>query len=1042
MITEFTALNDLLIFVFCSLFSIGKFTGFMNFRNQSIRLHRLAQHNPKGQPKPLVFWLTMLFGLCFPLDFANAQATSSALENKNFQHADLRGVPSIIHYNRNDFSADPQFWTMCEDGEGILYFGNNDGALVYDGENWQKVTLPNGSSVRSLLYSKDGEIYAGGFNEFGKIKQDSFGVYYFESMLPILGNETHNFENVWDILEGQQSILFRTFKMLIAVENQKATILPADEAFTFSRVIGDKLYVEDKGLLKHLDLQNLQYQIVFEKAQIRNEDLVAMLEHRDDQLLAVTKQGSLFIYSMDSGKITWKEDIIPKNSNNLVTCALKSKEGFYFLGTLSTKTLILDSNAETLGVIQAFDQLQDQTVLNIFESSQGNIWAMLNNGLDCIDLSSPVTSVFDGASVYDIKLAHNKVFLATNQGVYFSEPSKEPSFYSALKFTKVKGMEGQAWAIHLYEDQVLASHDKGVYVFRPDGSTYALSGISGIWKIIPIQGNPNHYLACGYDGMYLIKFQGNLDRFEYVQKIEGFGESSRDILQSEDPHVFWVCHGYKGVYRVRLNQDFTRVIGLEHFRDQNGLPSPYSINVFKYGEQTVFTTNHGIYTYDESDNTFLPFDTLNTVFGIEKNVRNLQKVGHRLWFVHDDEAGYVDLVQGKPGKELNKDLFMALKGEFNRSMECILPIDETLVLMGTRTGLFAFDLAYDKDGKKQKVIFRKVAYTQGQDEIEAPVVHDDYKPLQIPHDASNIRIGFAVPGFKDSRQVQYSYLLEGQSKDWSPWTVRSSVELNYLKPGDYRLLVKARSRIGEASDISSYALTVLPHWYQTSFALAAFILLSFLLVFLLFMAVQRKIKTEREKALIDQAEKTKVLELELQQMKLENEKRKIEKDKEILEEDVVHKSKELANYTMLLVKKKELLNELNDQLKDIRKAAISEREKSKLRALERRIQSNLSDEEHLQMFDANFERVHQAFFQELKSAYPNLSIKELRLCAFVKMNLTNKEIASILNISVRGVETARYRLRKRLSLDHAVNMVEFLDSLSASELEGEDRDIG
>jgi DNA-binding CsgD family transcriptional regulator len=76
--------------------------------------------------------------------------------------------------------------------------------------------------------------------------------------------------------------------------------------------------------------------------------------------------------------------------------------------------------------------------------------------------------------------------------------------------------------------------------------------------------------------------------------------------------------------------------------------------------------------------------------------------------------------------------------------------------------------------------------------------------------------------------------------------------------------------------------------------------------------------------------------------------------------------------------------------------------------------------------------VHHEFFTELKAFFPDLTQKELRLCAFVRMNLTNKEIASILNISVRGVETARYRLRKRLSLNHEEDMAEFLEKLYSS----------
>jgi AraC family chitin signaling transcriptional activator len=108
----------------------------------------------------------------------------------------------------------------------------------------------------------------------------------------------------------------------------------------------------------------------------------------------------------------------------------------------------------------------------------------------------------------------------------------------------------------------------------------------------------------------------------------------------------------------------------------------------------------------------------------------------------------------------------------------------------------------------------------------------------------------------------------------------------------------------------------------------------------------------------------------------------------------------------------------------------------------KRINTNLQDEEHIKVFEANFERVHYEFFNELKAYFPDLTQKELRLCAFVRMNLTNKEIASILNISVRGVETARYRLRKRLSLNHEEDMAEFLEKLYSSNTvppqEGED----
>ena len=133
---------------------------------------------------------------------------------------------------------------------------------------------------------------------------------------------------------------------------------------------------------------------------------------------------------------------------------------------------------------------------------------------------------------------------------------------------------------------------------------------------------------------------------------------------------------------------------------------------------------------------------------------------------------------------------------------------------------------------------------------------------------------------------------------------------------------------------------------------------------------------------------------------------------------------------MLLVRKRELLTDLREDLKDLKDVAKNEKSRNMLRNLVRKIGIHLNDEEHIHVFEANFERVHHEFFQELKTHFPDLTSKELRLCALVKMNLSNKEIAPILNISLRGVETARYRLRKRLDLEHEENMVEFLEKLA------------
>jgi DNA-binding CsgD family transcriptional regulator len=302
-------------------------------------------------------------------------------------------------------------------------------------------------------------------------------------------------------------------------------------------------------------------------------------------------------------------------------------------------------------------------------------------------------------------------------------------------------------------------------------------------------------------------------------------------------------------------------------------------------------------------------------------------------------------------------------------------------------------------------------------------------PQHLAYQTTSVRFSFSAPSFDDRMNIQYSYLLEGISEDWSAWQDVPFQEYTGLRPGRYVFRVKARSLLGEKANEAAYHFQLTPIWYKTDLAYMGYALASFLLIIFAARQIQQRIEHVKQKTIAEEEKKRKVLQLEIERIKLEREKEEIIKDKEILEEDVIFKSKELANYTMLLVKKHELLSEMSEDLKNLKDAVSNDRARQAVRELQRKITQNLQSEEHLKVFEANFERVHSEFFSQLRSSFPDLTQKELQLCAFVKMNLTNKEIASILNLSVRGVETARYRLRKRLGISHEEDMADFLEKL-------------
>ncbi len=933
----------------------------------------------------------------------------------------VSGRPKVRHFGRDIFKGDTQFWSACENDDGIMFFGNNDGIVIFDGSSWQTLPLPNNSSVRGLLYSSTGTVYVAGFGHFGKITRDKYGKWSLISMVDLIAAKDRDFENIWDINEHQGYVIFRSFDKLLALKNDKITTIQSSGMY-YANTVQDNYYVADNDGLKVLDLETLDFDHILTKEELNNDDISATLPGRDTKETLIITQNSSAYY-LKNKVLTPLGPLVKEPQQSKILSAIKSKDGNYHLGTLNNQLFLLDENLQVIRGGKRHWNLQDNTVLNLFETKKGNVWAMLNDGLDMLNFASQSTIIQEGASVFDLLISNNNLYVATNQGVTYN-PIADKNMSS---FRSIDALEGQAWSIQEINGRILCSHNKGLFEVKGN-QVQRIGNFMGVWKVVPIREDKSKFLVCLYDGIIVLHFD---EKKGFIQgnKIADFEESSRDILQTDDPGVFWICHGYKGVYRVKFDKAYQKAIAIEHYRE-NGLPSPFNINVFKWNDQTVFTTNNGIFQFDDNTNQFNPFAALNNVLGNDDNVRTLLQAYDQTWFVRDDMLGYL-----KPGNnELNTGTFLELKGSFNRSMECLFPLSAENLLVGTKEGLYAYDLkAFHNEDVKTFI----TGINYSIDDILSHAELRSPKDLVLPFHVNRVTFTYAAPGMSDPEAVQFRYRLANHSKVWSDWSNSNETQFTQLGPGTYQFEVESRSLIGEKGSSVSYTFKIFPVWYKTKWAVALYFILGITFLLVGRKLVIRKINKERAITQQEEREKRNILELELERMKLERERDRIETEKRVLEEDVVDKSKELTNYTMLLARKRELISEIKDELKDLKEAARNENNRNTVRNIIRKITRHLNDEEYIKVFETNFERVHKEFFDELKSLFPDLSAKEMRLCALVRMNLTNKEIAPILNISIRGVETARYRLRKRLTIDHDENMVAFLENLAGQEEEHE-----
>lgn len=960
----------------------------------------------------LRFLVIFFFSL---LQFAGIMAASnSPIEDS----LNFRGQSRIQHYTKKDFLIDVQFWSMAEDKNGVLYFGHNKGIAIYDGNSWSQLTLPNGSSVKSVKRSFDDRIFVGGSNEFGTVEQDSYGNYFYKSLIGLLNVNDQKIEEVWQILSFDDKILIRSFRNLIILDNNKVKILSTETSFNYVNYIDKYVYVIDDVGISRLDPNTLELNLLFKSQQFNKERIIALLPTPINyELIGFSKKGKSYIFNLKTTSTKLDKVLFLPDTEDQIFCAIQYSKNEYLLGTINEQILSYQYNKK---IVQPWrSDLQNPTVLGMQKSSDGNIWVLLNKGIDCIETSFPGSIIFDGASVYDAILHEGFLYIATNQGVYASRLDQSGQLTSS-KFKIIRNLAGQAWTLSIHDGQLFVGHDRGAYTINGLFSKH-ISGSDGIWKVIEIKGRPDVLMACAYNGIYILELRNG--EYQIKNKVENFDTSPRDILQTEEPGVFWVCHGYEGVYNIKINNEFTRVIAKEHFTDKNGLPSQYNINVTKYEDEIVFLSKYGFYKFDELANKFVEKEGLNQSFQNNLNVSKLIKHEDRTWFVQDEELGYFD----KSDKlNLHKRLFSSLNGTFITSLEYLNVLSNDRILAGTNEGLFHFDLSAKESKKEVPSIINRISYKTNKDSTIFANIKDSKREIQLPHNINSLTFYFSAPGLTPKKDIQFSYQLEKFDKNWSNWSKITFREFSFLNHGKYVFKVKAKSVIGMESNEAIYNITILPVWYQTKIALFIFFILALFISFVIYKMVIHRLEQTR----IEEAKLRHALELEVDAVNLQKEKELVEKDNEKLADDIINKSKEIANYTLLLVKKHDLLNEIGTEVNEIKKSAKLDKTKNSLRSIAQKIRMNLQDEEHLKIFDTNFERVHQDFFKRIRKRFPDLQQKELRMCGLIKMNMTNKEIASILNISVRGTETAKYRLRKHLTLDNDVNLLKFLADFS------------
>lgn len=899
--------------------------------------------------------------------------------------------PEIRNFSKKAYRAGAQNWEVVQGGSGSMYFANSEGVLEYDGAHWWLYRVRNLTDVRSISYdSEGGRLLAGASDEAGSYSLID-GSFQYTSLLDSL--PLPHLGEIWGIRALGDYVMLQ--------ENQHIHLLNGPETRSFSyegkidcmNLIGSSLYfaVRSDGI----------YSIGAEGDPEKlctlpqGVNVRAILESGDDVLLVTESHGVMIL---DGEEI--KTSTLPFLSNNVFCAALKND--MLALGTVTEGLYVYNIKDGDVLHLDADSGLQRNTILSMAFDRAGNMWLGLNNGIDQVLLNEPVWDMFGGEDRYGAGYASarfgDRLYLGTNQGLFYMDYDGSPEQLDN-PVQDVRDIRWQVWSLDVIDNALICSHDKGLRIFYSDGSQDNIP-LNGSWRVEALAAHPGYLLGSTYDRLYVLHLDEG--RWHLAGYPSGFDDASKSFAEAPDGRV-WLGHWVKGLFRLSFSDDMSGVETVEHFSEADGFPTAHNIYPNHYSKGIVFATEGGFFSFDnESGKAHWDSDVNRPFNGTPLVVMLTESPGGQRFFSSGsvqglERGGVLDTLR------LRRLCRRRILGFDNNTF-----LSEDLLMVNTEDGFSL--IRTDRLGQTSTggfpLYIREVTLQEGdaQTTLLASREPSDGAQIRLGPGNHTVRFMFVCPEFSSDDAVEYRCFMEGFDHDWTGFRYENSREYTKLPPGTYTFRVEARiAGTGEIST-DSVVLRISAPWYRSAWMYLVYAVLIIGAIILIVWSVQL-LSDRRAREL--------------------TRKREEELEKARMFSDMQKQADDLAASTMNVIRKNQMLQAIDSELYKLDEADGDQR-RILLRRLHREIGENIEHDDDWQKFSQHFDFVYDNYLKRLAQKFPALSRGDLRLCAYLKMDLSSKEIAPLMNLTIRSVEMTRHRLRTKLGLSREDNLSAFL----------------
>lgn len=899
----------------------------------------------------------------------------------NAQHS-----PALFNYSEKDYRAGHQNWSLTCTEDGTLYSANSDGLLVFDGQKWDLFTLPNKKNIRSV-YAVSDTIYCGGFQEMGYWIKDQCDDYSYHSLMHMVPDGAINNEEIWHIISDGHFIYFQSFAVLLAYDGKKVETIPVPGNIMFMQIIdGEKwLPVIDKGLFIW---QDNQFKPTVHSAFFSDKIITGMvsldLDNTKVKLISTQNDG---FYVMDKKSVSpWKHSILEEMRHDQINKLIKLPSGDILAGSIRTGLYVVSPSGRLKFRINTKNGLQNNSVLAFWPDPGKGVWVGLDKGISFLSLREEWALFSDNTgimgTVYALAHSGNKWYVGTNQGVYLHQKDYYPE-----GFRLMDGTQGQVWHLQTIGEDVWCGHNDGTFIIK-DTEVEKISDITGGWCIEYLNNTMDTLLQGNYTGLAL--FIKNNNQWRLVHRLSGYGMSVKKLIRHSS-YQFWVTGPHTGLKLLTVDSAFQRVTHVKNYSTVSGYTNNYIPDIQNWkGQLRVFDgENHLV--YDKNKDQLVHDEELNTPHYNDFFFRALNDtIFSKVYTYHS----VMYFVRNTHPVITVDSIYIPLR--LNKDYHNFSLLDEGIIAMCTFDGYALFDKSHKLEKSNETLYFYK-AVISGKNECLKLMNNSS---VEVDYHSRDVTLYYRDKNFPFWSDVSYRVLPAGT--EWTHIEKPGIIRLVNLPVGEHRLEI---SREGE---ISGLRLVVRPPWYFSWWSISIYVCLLVWMIFLIKQYIQKQIQNQN-----------KIISQKNHQLMKE---KMVQWENERLLQENLSKNKELANTTRQLIRKNETLLEIKNELIDIRKKGESTLTAKDFQLMLKQINENLSMKEDENLFHTSFEEIHHEFIQKLKSEYPELSKDDILLASYLRMNLTSKEIAPLFNISLRGLENKRYRLRKKMNLPGHLNL--------------------